>query len=361
MRVFINGRFLAQRITGVQRTALETVRALDRMASTGDPALDGLDIVVLAPRSAHTASGLTRIPVHHVGASSGHAWEQIELPWHARSGILISLANGAPVVHRRQSVTIHDASVFAVPESYSMAYGMWYRRLLPALGRVAWRIVTDSEFSRDELARYAGMSRARMRVVPLGAEHILAVPCDVGILTHHQLGRRPFVLAVSSNSRHKNIQALCQATRLLDPHAFDLVVAGSSNARVFDAVGLPWPSHVKHLGYVTDGQLRALYSHAGVFVYPSLYEGFGLPPLEAMACDCPVVVSRAASLPEVCGDAAVYCDPHDPGDIARGIESVMQDDSLRRNLKARGAARAREFTWDRSARTLMNVLRETWH
>jgi glycosyltransferase involved in cell wall biosynthesis len=91
-----------------------------------------------------------------------------------------------------------------------------------------------------------------------------------------------------------------------------------------------------------------------------LYEGFGLPPLEAMSCGCPVVVSNAAALPEVCGEAAVYCDPHDPADIARSIMRVMEDDALREDLRRRGYAQAREFTWDRSARLLIDVLRETW-
>jgi glycosyltransferase involved in cell wall biosynthesis len=299
--------------------------------------------------------------MRYVGTSRGHLWEQVELPWHARSGFLVSLANAAPLLGRRQSVTIHDASVFAVPAAYSRAYRTWYRALLPALGRRADRIVTDSEFSRGELTKRAGIASHMIRVVPLGAEHILAVPCDVGILATHNLGRRPFILAVGSSSRHKNVQALYQAAQYLEPGAYDVVVAGASNPRVFHATAASWAGHVKHLGYVTDGQLRALYSHAAVFVYPSLYEGFGLPPLEAMACGCPVVVARAASLPEVCGDAAAYCDPNDPLSLARSIQMVLQDESLRRDLTSRGAERAREFTWDRSARMLLSVVREICH
>lgn len=360
MRVFINGRFLSQTITGVQRAALETVRALDRLAASGDPVLIGLQSEVLAPPSARSLSGLTHIPVRRIGFSSGHLWEQVELPWHARRGVLLSLANAAPLLTRRQCVTLHDASIFVVPEAYSPAYLAWYRILTPGLGRRAERIVTDSAFSRGELVRRAGISENKIRVVPLGAEHILAVPCDVRVLADHRLGERPFILAVSSHSAHKNLRALCEATRHLDRGAYDVVVAGGSNERVFDAISVPWPEHVKRLGYVTDAQLRALYSHAACFVYPSLYEGFGLPPLEAMLCGCPVVVSRAASLPEVCGEAAVYCDPHDPADIARSIAAVMSDDALRTSLTCRGYERAGEFTWDRSARLLADVLRETW-
>ncbi len=360
MKVFINGRFLSQTVTGVQRSALETVRALDRLAASRDPGFLGLEGEILTPPGARALSGLTRFPVRRVGFASGHLWEQIELPWYARTGILVSLANAAPLWTRQQCVTLHDASVFAVPEAYSTAYLAWYRVLTPGLGRRAARIVTDSVFSRSELVRRAGIREDKIRVVPLGAEHILAAACDVGILAEHGLGKRPFLLAVSSQGAHKNLPALCEATRHLDRGAYDVVVAGGSNDRVFGTTSASWPEHVKRLGYVTDGQLRALYSHAACFVYPSLYEGFGLPPLEAMMCGCPVVVSGAASLPEVCGDAAVYCDPHDPADIARSIATVMGNEALRSRMKARGYQRAREFTWERSARLLTDVVRETW-
>jgi glycosyltransferase involved in cell wall biosynthesis len=113
---------------------------------------------------------------------------------------------------------------------------------------------------------------------------------------------------------------------------------------------------VRDLGYVTDGQLRALYENAACLVQPSLYEGFGLPPLEAMACGCPVVASRAASLPEVCGDAAIYCDPHDPRDIARCIQEVLEP-TLSKDLRARGARRAKQFTWRGAALETVALLK----
>jgi glycosyltransferase involved in cell wall biosynthesis len=360
MRIFINGRFLSQTITGVQRAALETVLALDRLGASGDSVVSGLEMEVLAPRGARLRDRLTHIPVRSIGALSGHTWEQVELPWHSRTGVLVSLANAAPLVRSRQCVTVHDASVFAVPEAYSPVYRAWYRTLIPGLGRRAGRIITDSVFSRAELVRHAGIIEDKIRVVPLGAEHILAAPCDISVLANAGLERRRFILAVSSNGAHKNLDALGEAARHFEDRPYQVVIAGGNNPRVFEAEATSWPGRVKHLGYVTDAQLRALYTHAGCFVYPSLYEGFGLPPLEAMSCGCPVVVSNAASLPEVCGNAAVYCDPLDPVDIARSIVRVMQDDALREDLRYRGYERARKFTWERSARLLIDVLQETW-
>ena len=118
------------------------------------------------------------------------------------------------------------------------------------------------------------------------------------------------------------------------------------------------PDFVRHLGYVSDGDLKALYEAAACFVYPSFYEGFGLPPLEAMACGCPVIVSRAASLPEVCGDAALYCDPTDPRDIAKQMSDLVFDDILRARLRERGLQRAQQFSWEKCARETWAVIEE---
>lgn len=110
------------------------------------------------------------------------------------------------------------------------------------------------------------------------------------------------------------------------------------------------------MGYVSDAELRALYEHAACFVYPSFYEGFGLPPLEAMACGCPVIVSNAASLPEVCGDAALYCNPCSPEDIAEKISLLMADPRLREDLRQKGLERAKQFTWEKCARETFAII-----
>jgi glycosyltransferase involved in cell wall biosynthesis len=166
------------------------------------------------------------------------------------------------------------------------------------------------------------------------------------------------VLAVSSQSRHKNLRLIVEAMRILGHRDWVYVLVGGSNTRVFGQQSDGCTLGVRSLGYVTDGQLRALYEHAACFVFPSLYEGFGHPPLEAMACGCPVVVSRAASLPEVCGDAAEYIDPADPKDLAMTLERVLGDEDLRRDLSRRGEAQARRFSWGRTARQVLEILHE---
>jgi glycosyltransferase involved in cell wall biosynthesis len=152
------------------------------------------------------------------------------------------------------------------------------------------------------------------------------------------------------------IEAVAQLGRAGLP----LVVAGGANPRIFDGnSGIP-AEGFHPAGYVTDEELRALYQHAACFIYPSLYEGFGLPALEAMCCGCPCVVSNTASLPEICGDAALYCNPLDPEDIARQIRALLEQPGRREELRAKGLERARQFTWDRSTEALLHVIESVY-
>ncbi|MEP7225735.1 MAG: glycosyltransferase family 1 protein [Gemmatimonadales bacterium] len=356
-RVFINGRYLTQSITGVQRCAAETVRALDRLVVEGEyPAAEWTFTLLMPPSAPQPA--LQGIPSRAVGRGQGQWWEQLQLPLHTRGGLLLSFANVAPLAARLQCVTIHDASVFAVPDAYRILFRTWYRFLLPALGRRADRVLTDSRFSREELIRWARIPESKLTVVPLAGEHILAAPADPGVLARNDLGKRPYIVAVSSGSPHKNLQGVAQAVERAGRHDYDLVLVGGRYGGVFKDGGAESGTRIRRLGYVTDGELRALYENAACLLYPSLYEGFGLPPLEAMACGCPVISSNAASLPEVCGDAALYCDPRNPSDIAARISEILDQPDLRRTLRDRALARARQFSWSATARAVMAVARE---
>ncbi|HEU5304812.1 MAG TPA: glycosyltransferase family 1 protein, partial [Gemmatimonadales bacterium] len=137
---------------------------------------------------------------------------------------------------------------------------------------------------------------------------------------------------------------------------WDYVVAGPVNPRIFGKADAPVSA--VQAGYVSDSELRALYEGAACFVYPSRYEGFGLPPVEAMACGCPVIVSRSASLPEVCGDAALYVDADDPTQLAAAIRRVMCEEGLADRLRQRGRERVRQWSWDTTAATTLATVRE---
>ncbi len=343
----INGRFATQTLSGVQRFAGEMTRAVARIW-TEPSTIPHL----LAPRGRLADSAGFGLPVEQAGRLTGQLWEQIELPRLAGRRMLISLGNTAPLFACRQLVVLHDAAVFAQPYGYSWKFRLWYRFLQKSLCRTDARLVTVSEFSRRELARYLGVSVSRISVIPEGGEHIRQTPPDPSILTQYDLSRRPFVLAVGNLAPHKNLRALSALAATLHERGIPLVISGGANPSVFGAEAvLPQPA--LYVGRVTDGQLHALYQAASCFVFPSLYEGFGLPAVEAMACGCPVVAAEIPSLQEVCADAAVYADPDEPEAIRARVLQVLDDSQLSERLRENGYRRADFYTWDKAAQALL--------
>ena len=349
--VFINGKFTAQRTTGVQRVASQLVLALDRLLE-GSPA----EWVLLCPAEG-VAPPLVSIQLRTVGVPGLplHVWEQLVLPWAAREGLLINLAGAAPAFARRQWALLHDAAIFDHPEAYAPAFVAWYRWLFHRLARHAERLFTVSAFSRGRLARSLGIAEQRFTLICNGADHLAAVQPDDTVLHAHGLLKRPFLLAVGSANPTKNMAALMEALTLLQRPDLRLVIVGSSNELVFAGMqAAPDPQGVLRLGHQSDAALKALYRAAQAFVFPSTYEGFGLPPLEAMAEGCPVAVAWVAALPEVCGDGALPFDPHSPHAIAEALRRLLDDQALRSALQLAGRIRAARFSWDRSAALLMN-------
>ncbi len=358
--VLINARFLTQATTGVQRYAIELVKTWDAMLDSGELDMANVRFALVAPQGRLVDLQLKHIPVRQLGRFDGQLWEQFELPYHARGHFLINLCNSAPLFKRQQTVTIHDASVFGFPAAYGFRFRVWYKFLHKMLGKRLPLILTDSHFSSSELVKFCGIAEDKIHVVHLGCDHIHAVAMDAGIISRNGLNKVQFVLAVSSMSPHKNFQAIANAIPLMKNN-IEVVIAGGVNPRIFSQAGMALPANVRHLGYVSDAELRALYEHAACFVYPSFYEGFGLPPLEAMASGCPVIAASAASLPEVCGDAALYCDPHDPADIAEKMERLMRDKGLQEAMRSKALERSRQFTWAECARATWSAIANAHH
>ena len=331
----VNGRFLTQKVTGVQRFAIEMTRALQGIA--------GCDVI--APHGARDEGPI--IP-RRAGFLSGHAWEQFELPRHAEGGVLLNLGNTAPLMRGNQIVVIHDARPFTTPGNYSWRFATWYRLMQRGLARRGTCIVTVSCFAQQELAQHLRLDPAGIAVLGEGAEHLLRTPPDLGLC--HRLGLdRPYVLAVGSLARHKNLASLSATAMMLTGRGMDLVLIGDVDRRVFGAGASGLPASLRGVGRQDDAGLRTLYEGAACFVFPSRDESFGLPAVEAMACGCPVVAARAGSLPEICGDAALLVDPDDPAEIAAAVERVIDDPELFARLRAAGRARAAGFTWAAAA------------
>lgn len=359
-KVFLNGKFVAQPLTGVQRFASELVVAADRLLASGAWKARA-DFVLLVPagRFNMRALNLQCIRVQKVPGVRLHAWEQFHLPRASREGFLINLAGSAPLFKRNQVCTFHDAAVFDIPQAYSWAFGSWYRLLFRVQGHVCQRVLTVSEFSKQRLCHHLKLPDTTIGVVPNGADHVKQLQLDDSVMEHLKLTSGGYLLAVGSNNPSKNFSTLISAFKRIQCRAsVRLVVVGGENSAVFAQSGRTESvdPRIVRAGRVTDEQLKSLYTHARAFVFPSVYEGFGIPPLEAMLSGCPVLAARAASIPEVCGEAAAYFDPHDPGDIVRVLEWALENPQGLADLRQAGYARAAMFTWDGAARDLFDQL-----
>jgi len=274
---------------------------------------------------------------------AGHAWEQGWLPLAARGADwLLCPANLAPLAARNVAVVIHDAAPLREPSWYSSLYVRWQRFVLPRIARRARLVITVSEFSRGELRELLGVDAV---VVPGGVGERF-VPGATATLPVE----RPYVLSVGSRTARKNLGALDECARRLRANGIDLLAVGGDRPQFRDATDSG--SAIRSLGYVSDEHLPGLYAGALCFVMPSLYEGFGLPCLEAMACGTPVVAAAAGALPEACGGAALLADPRDPVAIADAVERACGD----ARLAAAGIARAAEFPWELAATRVDGLL-----
>lgn len=298
------------------------------------------------------------------------AVEQLELRRETPRGVDLFWAPhyNIPLLHRGPLlVTVHDVIHLAMPRYAGNPVKRGYARFMfAAVQRRADAIITVSEFSRAEFRRLVGTGRADPVVIHNGVSELwhgaTASPVADGAAT----GMKPYVLFVGNVKPHKNLGTLVRAFALLkDALPHDLVVIGrreglrGPDSTVAAEATRLLGDRVRFAGEVNDEALRRYVAGASALVAPSLYEGFGLPPLEAMAVGCPALVSRAAAFPEVCGDAAAYCDATNADDMARSLRALLTDGALRAGLIARGRARAASFTWDRSASTTVSVLEST--
>jgi glycosyltransferase involved in cell wall biosynthesis len=257
---------------------------------------------------------------------------------------------------RNQIVCVHDANVFIQPESYSRTFRLAYRTLLPWIGSRASKIATVSQFSADMLVKFAGYRREKIFIAPNGHEHALRWNARRAQIPLLSALKRPYVLLLGSVAKHKNIEIILEQAQALDKAGIDLVLAGAASS-IFSAKASAFQrSNIHHTGYVGDDDLAALYGGALCLAFPSKTEGFGIPPLEAMARGCPVISSNAASLVEVGGDAVAYVDP-DRGDRWReAIIGLSGNNDLRATMAALGRKRAALFSWKRSARLYLDEI-----
>lgn len=349
--VSINARFLGEPLTGLQRWGREVLLEFDEMIGSGEIDPDLFDLRLLVPSRPQDMPPYRHLKLQVARPLKSHPWEQMVLPFAAK-GFLLNLKNTAPVRHPRMSVQIQDLQPFARPDTHTALFNRVYKWILPRASRRARALFALSQSTADEIERFFGIPASGITVTGASHEHVLRIEADTGILQKHDLPRSGYLLAVSSLNPNKNFAAILRAMRMADVHV-PLVIAGGTNPKVFEGAGVEeLPANAIHVGRVTDQELRALYENALGFVYPSFYEGWGLPPGEAMILGCPVISSHTTSLPEVCGDSVLYCDPADDESIAKQLFRLVEDGPKRQELAAMGRAHSLGFTWRDVARRI---------
>jgi glycosyltransferase involved in cell wall biosynthesis len=264
----------------------------------------------------------------------------------------------------RTVLTIHDLTLLLFPEWHPAARLALMAPALEPSARRADRIVAPSQATRNDILKLLPVEPERVLVIPEGIDATFTPGAGHEVAARlAPLGLRAgeYLLFLGTIEPRKNLVRLLQAVELVGPEIGPLVLAGGrgwNNAPIRAALArLGRAGRVRDLGYVPDDLRPTLLAGARAFVYPSLYEGFGLPPLEAMACGTPVLTSNVSALPEVMGDAALFVDPEDVSELATALVRMWHDDTLRADLRARGLARARQFSWDRTARLTIDVYR----
>lgn len=343
-KLCVNGHFLHQQLTGVQRYAREVLAGFDRA---------GYSYEIAEPSSFWASQKITQ-----------KLWEQIVLPINKETeNVLWSPTNTGPIYTSNHFITLHDIGVFPHPEWFAKSYVRWKRMIIPQIARRARGILTVSEFSKTVICEHLAVSPQKVKVVYNGVDTDHFKPASqkrIEAVTDQYAISEPYFLALASLDPRKNFSRLikawnnCVKQESLKNHT--LVIAGGGNANFSMFEARAESESVKFLGYVEDNNLPPLYSGAMGFFFPSLFEGFGLPVVEAMACGTAVLTSETTALGEITGNAAVQVDPGSIESIQEGMMEIIESPSLRNSLIEKGFERIKLFNWDNAAKEIYDYL-----
>ena len=341
--IVINGKFLSQNVTGVQRYAREILLELDKLAD------DLPEIVLLTDKNASNIPEYQHIRVIKAGRFCGNMWEQLSLPVYAANhkALCVSLCNMAPIL-KPDIVVIHDVSFKVNRGFFSKKFVLWYNFVFSAIIKRIKTIVTVSEFSKSEIQRCYNIDPGRIAVTYNGWQHFQRVVPDKCALSKHGLSPGDYYFSMSSMAPNKNFQWIAKAAKA-NPNA-TFAVSGAVNSKVFgDIFDFEIPQNLKFLGYVSDEEAKELIANCRAFLFPSFYEGFGIPPLEALSVGAKAVVSDRSCMREIFGSCVYYISPDDPD---------IDLDQLISHPCAVPDAILEKYSWKKSAMLLYNMLKE---
>ncbi len=344
--IYINGRFLTQPMTGVERYAYNICKAMARLHQP---------FTLVCPKApVHQDYDVSDLNIVHYGIGNSHFWEQCVLPFFfigKKDYLVFSFTGLGSILIRNKVMTIHDLSFLENPKWFSKGYYWWYKLMTPLAVRTSRHIVTVSEFSKSEIMRlYPFLSKEKIHVIYNAADKEKFKPASDTIVSDV-----PYFLSVSSLDPRKNFPRLLEAFK--DIEGCKLLIVGGANKVFAQNQEFRKGKNIEFLGRVSDEELIHLYQGAEAFVFPSLYEGFGLPVVEAMCVECPVIASDIPVLREVCGKAAIYFNPYDTDDMREKICSYMAGrQRLKPMMVENGKENASRFSWQSSAMKLVKLL-----
>lgn len=349
--VYVNGRFLCHKMDGIGRFSLEICKQLKK---------SNLDFKIVIPKWLEYKNE-EGFEIVKFGNFKSHFWEQIDLLRFLKSKespLLLNLSGLGPLFYKNQIITIHDLSFYENKKWFSKAYTFFYSTATPILVKNAIKILTVSEFSKTEIIKHLKIDEKKIEVIYNAVandvekrfDDLQISPIVNSVLVHK------YILAVSSIDPRKNLQRLIDSFLQLNLAGYKLVLVGKSSSH-FNVKLLSDSESIIFTGFVSDPDLSILYKKCEFFIYPSLYEGFGIPPLEAMKNGCAVIVSDIPSLKEVCSDAALYVNPADTESIKNGILKIIKDSVLKSDLKLKGNLRSEFFKWEISGEKIYDLIK----
>ncbi|WP_281637499.1 glycosyltransferase family 4 protein [Flavobacterium marginilacus] len=352
--IIVNSRFLTQPITGVQRFAIEICIRLKKKFKD--------EIQFVTPSNIIHYKLAKELDAQIIGKKNGHIWEQIDLPkylYKIKKPLLLNLCNTAPLFYKNKIVTLHDVAFLAYPETYSKKFLFFYKFLIPKVIHSSKHVLTVSDFSKSEIVKFYKISEDKIAVIYNAVDSQFSN----GSSSLEQ-AKVPYLVAVSSLNYRKNLHSVLVAFKKISSeyeNNLQLIVIGDIKSKSFKAIDIEEYNNnnnkaIRFVGRVSDEQLIKFYTNALGFIYPSYYEGFGIPPLEAQACGCPVIVSNVSSLPEVFKDSALYCNPNSIDEISNAMTTLVKNKDIREQLIEKGAQNLLRFSWDQSALKLSNII-----
>ena len=338
MKVIVNGRFLLHRTTGVERYASEILLELDKLIKPGE-------VEMAIPPETKEIPDYKNIRVVRVGKLRNRLWEHISFPWYVRKrrGVSLNLCNVAPLSDPG-IVVIHDMKIKAHPEYFSWKFRLWYEILFKNETSRAKKIITVSEFSKREIIKYYNVPEDKIVVIPNAWQHYERIGFDEKTLNKYGLEKEQYFFAMGSMEPNKNFKWIAEQAKEKSSQIF--AIAGTLNEKVFsDGLGFECPSNMKLLGFVSDEEAKTLMRDCKAFLFPSIYEGFGIPPLEAMSAGCKrIVVSDTEVMHEIFDDSVEYISG----------ERLIKDDIG--EYKAKNTLL--KYSWSKSAKKVLLVIKE---